>query len=248
MALGINNGWLDSTYAYKAQIDFAYNNTWRNLIDESTYNSLTSTYNSKCLPALQKCQSSNSNSDCSSALNTCSNDIEGPITEDADFDVYDVRSSSNDPNPPATYSTYLTQSSIQTKIGAKVKYQECPTAPYNKFAATGDDSRTYLGNLSTVVQSGVQTLIWAGDADWICNWYGVLNAANDIDYDGQAEFKSKALSAYTVNGVHKGDFKTVGNLSFLRAFAAGHEVPYYQPELALQVFIQTMQKKAISST
>jgi len=28
----------------------------------------------------------------------------------------------------------------------------------------------------------------------------------------------------------------------------GHEVPYYQPALALQAFQQTMQKKAISST
>ena len=79
---------------------------------------------------------------------------------------------------------------------------------------------------------------------------------------------------YTVNGAQGGTFKTVSNLSFLRVFGAGHEVPYYrefffnpgggelevldfeirmangrtEPALALQVFKQTMMKGPIAST
>jgi hypothetical protein len=76
------------------------------------------------------------------------------------------------------------------------------------------------------------------------------------------------VASYTVSGTAAGTFKTVGNLSWLRVFGAGHEVPYYrtyfqlvwkveevamltyhiEPAVALQVFKQTMQKKAISST
>jgi len=97
-----------------------------------------SSYTKNCLPALQKCISSGSNSDCSNADNTCYNDIEGPISEAADFDVYDVREPSNDPYPPETYATYLTSSSVMKAIGAKQTYQECPNGPYNKFASTGD--------------------------------------------------------------------------------------------------------------
>ena len=39
-------------------------------------------------------------------------------------------------------------------------------------------------------------------------------------------------------------------LTFLviRVFGAGHEVPYYQPAVALQVFRQTMGQQALSST
>ena len=33
-----------------------------------------------------------------------------------------------------------------------------------------------------------------------------------------------------------------------RVFGAGHEVPYYQPAVALQVFRQTMGGQALSST
>jgi len=98
------------------------------------------------------------------------------------------------------------------------------------------------------VQSGITVLIWAGDADWICNWFGGLATAEAITYSGSAAFKSKAVANYNVNGVAGGTFKSVGNLSWLRVFGAGHEVPFYQPALSLQAFKQTMQKQPISST
>lgn len=56
------------------------------------------------------------------------------------------------------------------------------------------------------------------------------------------------MTNYTVKGVVRGEFKKVGRLSWLRVFESGHEVPAFQPELALQVFKQTMQKTAIQST
>lgn len=98
------------------------------------------------------------------------------------------------------------------------------------------------------MQSGIRVLIWAGDADWICNWFGGLAVANSIDYSGKSTFSSKAVASYTVDGKAGGTFKSVGNLSWLRVFGAGHEVPYYQPALALQAFKQTLSGKAISST
>lgn len=207
------------------------------------------TYTSDCEPALQQCASSGSNSDCSNAENTCYDDIEGPISQSGNFDVYDIRAPSNDPNPPSTYQTYLQTASVQKAIGAKVQYQECPNAPYQKFSTTGDDSRSTLPQLSSVVSSGsVQTLVWAGDADWICNWFGGQAAAEAVDYPGQGEFVAAELQPYKVSGTEMGTYKTQGKLSFLRVYGAGHEVPFYQPTVALQVFEQTMKGQAISST
>lgn len=110
------------------------------------------------------------------------------------------------------------------------------------------DSRTFLPELSSVVQSGIQVLVWAGDADWICNWVGGLAVANQVSFSGSSTFASKTLAPYTVNGKQGGTFKTQGNFSFLRVFGAGHEVPYYTPEVAFQAFVQTMQQKALFST
>lgn len=50
---------------------------------------------------------------------------------------------------------------------------------------------------------------------------------NSIDFDGAAVFNATEVSNYTVNGVVGGTFKTSENLSWLRAFGAGHKAPYY---------------------
>jgi len=249
VALGINNGWYDPIIQYKAYVDFSYKNTYTPLISASQHTSYLNNYTSKCLPLLEKCTSvSGSNSACENAANTCYNDIEEPLSKVADFDVYDIREPSNDPYPPETYVTYLQSSAVMSAIGAQSTYAECPDAPYEKLINTGDDARSFLSTLSTVVQSGITTLIWAGDADWNCNWFGGLAVANGISYSGSTAFNAKAVTSYTVNGTAGGTFKNAGNLSWLRVFGAGHKVPYYQPAVALQVFTQTMQKKAIFST
>ncbi|RKU44280.1 hypothetical protein DL546_001629 [Coniochaeta pulveracea] len=249
VALGINNGWIDPVSQYKAYPDFAYNNTYKKLISLSQYNSYISAYNSRCVPAMAKCPGvTGSNSACSSADNTCRSAVESSIENANDFDVYDVRAGSNDPNPPETYVSYLQSSAVVKAIGAKSTYAECPNAPYTKIAGTGDGPRSFLDALSTVVQSGIQVLIWAGDADWICNWMGNYAVTNNINWSGKATFASKALSSYTVNGTAYGEFKTLNNLNWLRVYNAGHEVPYYQPKAALQAFWQIMQKKALSAT
>lgn len=53
--------------------------------------------------------------------------------------------------------------SVVTAIGAQSTYQECPTGPYAKIVATGDEARSFLPALESVVQSGINVLIWAGD-------------------------------------------------------------------------------------
>ena len=77
---------------------------------------------------------------------------------------------------------------------------------------------------------------------------GGYNVVQTLQWPQSAAFASKALAPYTVAGQSKGQFKTVGNLSWLQVYAAGHEVPFYQPEAALQVFKQTMQKQPLSAT
>lgn len=94
------------------------------------------------------------------------------------------------------------------------------------------DPRSFLSTLSSVVQSGIHVLVWAGDADWICNWLGNYRVANAVNFSGQAQFSAKALAPYTVNGTAKGMFKNVDNFSFLQVYGAGHEVPYYREYLS----------------
>lgn len=247
-ALGINNGWYDSLIQEPAGIDFALNNSYRPLIDSSEAEKLKDAFETGCKPMLEECYTTGANEACINADNTCYYDIDAAISAATDFDVYDIRSGSVDPNPPETYVAYLQRADIMKAIGAQTTYGECPDAPYDGFAKTGDDARSMMEPLSAVVQSGITVLMWAGDADYICNWIGGFRSANAVQWSGADEFGNASMVPYTVDGVEKGMFKTVDNLSFLRVYNAGHEVPYYQPETSLQVFVQTMKGTPISST
>ncbi|KAK1989749.1 hypothetical protein LX36DRAFT_664936 [Colletotrichum falcatum] len=56
------------------------------------------------------------------------------------------------------------------------------------------------------------------------------------------------MKNFTIDGQKRGEYKNVKNLSWLRVYNAGHEIPAYQPDVAYEVFKQTMSRKPISST
>ena len=55
-----------------------------------------------------------------------------------DRDANDLRQNSSALFPSESYVDFLHQADIQKKIGAEVQYLECPEAPFNLFAKTGD--------------------------------------------------------------------------------------------------------------
>lgn len=64
---------------------------------------------------------------------------------------------------------------------------------------------------------------------------------NAVNFSNAATFRNMAVSNYTVGGIAGGTFKTVDNLSWLRVFAAGHEVPYYR-EYCTDLMVETSTK------
>jgi carboxypeptidase C (cathepsin A) len=84
--------------------------------------------------------------------------------------VYYVLATNPDPYPP-NITDYL--NTIRSKVGAATTWQETSDDVYYRFAATGDWMRTSKAYLENVVNSGVRTLIFDGDADYILNFNGV---------------------------------------------------------------------------
>ena len=251
VALGINNGWYDSKIQEKAYIDFSLNNTYAPLINQTEYTAILDAYNAQCVPALQNCTGLIGDDEgCLNADLTCMMVVDNEL--DSNFNnPYDIRP--NALQPPAQYAEYLSRPDVMKAIGAKSEYQECSDSVSSDFYNTGDrmfsslkgfehniltliDARSLLPALSSVVQSGVTTLIWAGDADYICNWFGGLGAVEAVNFTKQTEFQNLAVSNYTVNGTAGGTFKTVDNLSWLRVFGAGHEVPFYRELICTRDF------------
>ncbi|KAF2826062.1 putative carboxypeptidase S1 [Ophiobolus disseminans] len=248
VALGINNGWHDSMLQESAYIDFAFNNSYRPFITAAQQKKYHMWFEDYCLPDLLLCNKTGSNFDCATADRACAAVVETPLYSMIDFDIYDIRKASNNNEPPNDFLQYLKDPQVLKAIGAKKTFTECSSEISRRFVATGDNSRSYIDELSAVTSSNITVLLWAGDADYICNYVGVLAVANAVAYPGHAAFSAKPLLPFTVNGVQKGEYKTEGNLSFLKVWEAGHMVMYYQPELSLRVFERTMGRGAIGGT
>lgn len=90
------------------------------------------------------------------------------------------------------------------------------------------DAKSFLPELSRIVQDGVQVLIVAGDSDYVCNWIGNERVANAVEWSQQKTFSNQKLQPYTVDGKEKGSYKSVDNLHFVRVFDAGHNVWWYR--------------------
>ena len=193
------------------------------------------------------------------------------------WDVYYVPTANPDPYPP-TLEPYLHSAAVTSKIGSQSTWVESNVDVYNQFAATGDWIRSSRPNLEAVINAGVRTVIYDGDADFIVNYMGVeamvraSRAFSLLSYGScadlvaffpqvaslttkfSAEFAKEEFATYAVNGKPAGLYKNAGTFSYLRVFGAGHEVPAYlwrgvpRGATALQMFTQIMSGHPLSST
>ena len=89
----------------------------------------------------------------------------------------------------------------------------------------------------------IPVLIYAGDADFICNWLGNHAWTKALEWDGKAGFSKKALGPYKMSGKEVGQIQSFGNFTFLRIYQAGHMVPHDQPEPSIFMFNEWLSGK-----
>lgn len=79
------------------------------------------------------------------------------------YDVYFVLAKDPDAYPP-DLSTYLGSSSLKAKIGAETNWEETNNQVYDNFANTGDWMTNSRIDLENIVNAGIRTTIYDGDA------------------------------------------------------------------------------------
>ncbi|KAH7262819.1 putative carboxypeptidase S1 [Fusarium tricinctum] len=249
VALGVINGWFDAKIQEKANIDYAFENPYRPLIDQSLYEKLMVEYNTYIVPGIDTCEKTGTTEDCDAAYRAYVVGIEQPIQASTlraydDFFMADIQAGGA--LPPTGHVKYLQRADVRDAVGAMVNYRD--TGNPMAVLRSGDDAKSFLPELSRIVQDGVQVLIVAGDSDYVCNWVGNKRVADAVEWSQQMTFSNQKLQPYTVNGKEKGSFKSMGNLHFVRVFDAGHNVWWYQPETSLQITAQLLSKDGIFST
>ncbi|KZS90557.1 serine carboxypeptidase [Sistotremastrum niveocremeum HHB9708] len=251
--LGVGNGLTDPLSQYPQYMVYAASNPYRQIVSNSVITKANTSYykSGGCQSQIQNCYKTGSTSTCSNAQSYCNNNILSPLA--GSVDVYDVRQPSNDPYPP-DLTSYLTSSAVTSKIGSEATWQETNDDVYDNFANTGDWMLNSAPDLEAVINAGVRTVLYDGDADYILNYKGYEAMISNLVTSFSSSYNSQAFATYTVAGHAAGLFKNAGTFSYVRIYGAGHEVPAYNytglavGQAALQFFTQAMSGGPLTST
>lgn len=135
--------------------------------------------------------------------------------------------------PVGPLIVFLNQASIQQASGASLNWTAGSDAVAAAFEQSGD--MTYLSTVSDIadlLDKGVRVSLYAGDADYICNWFGGEAVSLSIDHAQADNFRKAGYAPFMVDGKESGAVRQYGNFSFLRVYNSGHQVPFFQRKSA----------------
>jgi cathepsin A (carboxypeptidase C) len=192
----------------------------------------------RCQSLIQNCYDSESVWSCVPASIYCNNALIGPYQQTGQ-NVYDVRSKCEDSSnlcysALGWISEYLNKAEVQEALGAEVSsYDSCNFDINRNFLFQGDWMQPFHRLVPGILEE-IPVLIYAGDADYICNWLGNQAWTEALEWPGQKSFNKASIKDLELeSGDKTGKFKTSGNLTFMQIFGAGHMVPMDQPEASL---------------
>lgn len=257
--LGIGNGIIDEGIQAPAYPEFAVNNTYGiKSVSDEVYSYMKFALNmiNGCLEQVAGCAELNltgkaddilvKNGICTEAENMCRDNVEGPYYAYSGRGAYDIRHPTDDPTPPDYFVNYLNLASTQNALGVDLNYtSDSSNEVYFAFQNTGDFIYPiFLEDLNGILANGVRVHLYHGDADYICNWFGGQAISLAVNYTHSAEFAASGYAPFMIGSAtdqrEAGEVRQYGNFSFIRVYEAGHEVPYYQPEAALEMFKRTI--------
>ncbi|KAF9728365.1 hypothetical protein PMIN02_008330 [Paraphaeosphaeria minitans] len=231
----IGNGLTDGLTQYEYYRPMACGEGgWPAVLDESQCQSMDNAY-PRCASLIENCYSSESVWSCVPASIYCNNAMIGPYQRTGQS-VYDVRRPCGDNDlcydEIEWIGSYLNKKEVMKAVGAEVNsYDSCNFNMNRDFLLQGDWMKPYHRLVPGILEQ-IPVLIYAGDADYVCNWLGNKAWTEALEWPGQkdyvkAEFKDLKLGG---DGKKTGQVKSSGNFTFMRLHAGSHMVPYDQPE------------------
>ncbi|TMW66304.1 hypothetical protein Poli38472_004069 [Pythium oligandrum] len=179
------------------------------------------------------------------ALEVC--DILIPPFKNARRNPYDIRlpcpnvEENSDCYDITAITEFLNQDYVKKELNApsNIQWQESNENVNHAFTGSGDFVRSYDGYVADLLDdSDIRVLLYVGDADTMCNWFGVKAWATAMDWKHKDEINAAIEHPFLTSdgSVNAGTVSAYKNqLTLLRLFNAGHMVPRDQPAVSLEM-------------
>ncbi|KAH9945738.1 Alpha/Beta hydrolase protein [Amylocystis lapponica] len=205
-----------------------------------------------CQRLLKSCYDYESRLTCVPALLYCNSQILGPVVQ-LGYNPYDVRRKCDrEKDGSLCYEQmswidgYMNQRAVKRALGVDptLEFASCNMDVNQAFALQGDGAHNSAKLLPALIEDGVRLLVYAGNADMMCNFIGNERWVEQLETRFNAEFAAADSVPWVttetgrVSGVVRsagGQGDRAGNVTFVAVHEAGHMVPYDQPEAALDL-------------
>ncbi|KAJ1847218.1 hypothetical protein LPJ73_004309 [Coemansia sp. RSA 2703] len=236
-SIGIGNGLTDPLIQYKYYSQMACNSTYAPVLKKEECDAMDSSYPT-CARLINACYKWKNALACYPAEMYCNQML---ITyQRSGANPYDVRIPCEGGNLcypiMADIDAYLNTPEVQQELGSDVtKFESCSQKVYTGFTLSGDWMKPYVYEIPPLLEAGIRVLVYAGDADFICNWYGNKAWSEALEWSGAEGFNSERDHEWKLGGKAVGEARSFKNFSFVRVFGAGHMAPYDQPVSSLDM-------------
>lgn len=233
---GIGNGLTDPQVQYKYYPDMAYNNTYNVKAVSYPVYAAMKTAVAPCIAMIERCQKSKAA--CLAAQAFCNAALVAPYSASG-LNVYDVREKCK--HPPLCYDFSAVEKFFRLESTLKAlhvtpksaKWESCNMEVHAGFAY--DWMKNFQQLVVPMLEGGVRGLVYAGDADFIVNWFGCKAWTLELEWSQGDKFAAAEDKDWVVNGKKAGKIRQVGPFAFVQVFDAGHMVPLDQPDNALEL-------------
>ncbi|KAL8284039.1 hypothetical protein RQP46_005152 [Phenoliferia psychrophenolica] len=259
-SLLIGNGLTDTAIQFPSVPDYACGGSkYGAIFDEET----CATMRGK-IPTCQRltgyCYNAPNRFTCVPATLSCWQ-IAGPIQQSG-LNPYDVRKKCDreGDDGPLCYKemtwieTYLNKPEVKKQLGAPTDrtFESCNMQINQAFMFNGDVSHNTAALIPPMLEDGIRVLIYAGEADFMCNYLGNLAWTLALEWTGKGDYNLAKSKKFYADGQKKaaGETRSVGTggglLTYLQVYDAGHMVPYDQPLASLDFFSKWIQDKPLA--
>lgn len=242
----IGNGLVDPVIQFPYYYHMGCSGSYGRVLSEDSCKCMRENY-PKCHYYMYLCKKLPCACICKYAYEFCMKLLLGKfITEK--IDIYDVRLTCTgdcvyDDKP---FEAFMNNNSLKKMLNATKQFVACNTSVYSSFHEQGASFESFSPYITDLLEAGIDVLVFVGDADVICNWYGNYAWVRRLQWDGIINFNAKSMKPWTLKrrigrkplGTHVGEVKNEGGLTLLRVYNAGHSVGMDQPEANYDMYLR----------
>ncbi|KAI9360774.1 Alpha/Beta hydrolase protein, partial [Zopfochytrium polystomum] len=239
----IGNGWMDPLHQYPAFIEYGQDN---NLIGGTYLESAKASWVA-CEEAYKALNT------VPIKLNVCEKILETILqysTKDGGtcINMYDIRVYDDTveggcglfewPTGLQDMKKYLGRADLKTAVhvpnnGVDMTWTEC--SPVVGAALSSDKSEAPYKLLPALLEK-IPVLLFQGDKDLICNWYGLRDMVDNLTWNGAKGFGDAKKEKWILNGTEAGWYKSARGLTFGLIYNASHMAPFGSPLETMDMF------------